>query len=249
MFQVAACIGIASTLRTTCHIPPNWSYREWFCLPEWLYNPAPDDVVAADETELVAHIDDRAKMYLQDQGLFRDVADLIRDCFHPSTAAIKVMGRSREWRWIRERNPVALHVRRGDTVTQPAGFQPLATMDYYNAAMEGFEGRPVMVFSDDPQWCRRQFSGRGWSFVNHGKGRSHRPGMYRKQPAMDWLDLQLMACCSNHVMSNSTYAWWSAFLSEDKEPRYPSVWWGENLSHIDTGLMVPGEPTWIEVPC
>lgn len=234
-------------------IPPGWSYRRWLSLPDDYYGePDPgDDVLLADQWDGLAHIDPRARMYLQDLGLFVRASDEIRLCFTPSEAALAKLG-GEQRAWIFTHDPIALHVRRGDTVTQPAGFQPLAPLTYYRNALSAFPGdRAVIVFSDDPRWCMLHLSDllgdRHRLFVDHGAGRSHKPNVYRRQPAMDWVDLQLMAKCSSHIISNSTYAWWGAWLSGNPIPIYPEVWWGENLSYIDSDLMIP--EGWVEVPC
>jgi len=260
MWQVAACIGIANQIGAVPHIPPKWSYRKWFSLPEYVYEPAPRGAMPADEWEGLGHIDPRARMYLQDLGLFAHIADDIRSYFSPSKEAhqhmVRLAGPGSITNLQKSDEVIALHVRRGDTVTQPAGFQPLATLDYYvNALRKLDEHYPVFIFSDDPKWCGDRFwidlchraPHSAMIVVDHGNGRSHRPKIYRHQPAMDWVDLQLMATCRHHVMSNSTYAWWSAFLSGDPAPLYPSVWWGPNLAHIDSTIMIPDG--WIEVPC
>jgi hypothetical protein len=252
MWQVAACLGIAQQIGARPHIPPTWSYRPWFNLPDAFYEPAPPDAMPADQWDGLAHIDPRARMYLQDLGLFVDIASDIRRWFHPSAQAEEAMAADPAWELVRRPHTIALHVRRGDTVTQPKGFQPLAPISFYIDALEGFApDQPVVVFSDDPKWCRERFAphfaGRGLAVVDHGNGRSHRPGIYHRQPAMDWLDLQLMAEAAHHVISNSTYAWWSAWLADNPVPRYPSVWWGPNLAYIDSKLMIPD--SWIEVPC
>jgi hypothetical protein len=149
---------------------------------------------------------------------------------------------------------IALHVRRGDTVTQPKGFQPLAPLSYYTDALTSVDPDQqlgVVVFSDDIKWCRRNLgpaiADRAVCFVDHGPGRSHKPAVYSRQAPVDWLDIQLMALCRHHVISNSTYAWWGAWLSGNPAPRYPSVWWGPNLAHIDPTLMIPDG--WVEIPC
>lgn len=213
-------------------------------------------MLIADQWEGLAHIDPRARMYLQDFGLWSHITPFIWRIFQPSLKAGRIMAEDRATALVTDRNAVVLHVRRGDTVTQPAGFQPLAPMTYYANALKLFPiSAPVIVFSDDIAWCREHLPGlpgdavrhRQWLYVDHGAGRSHKPRLYARQEAMDWLDMALMAQADNHILSNSTYAWWGAFLSLDRMPVYPSVWWGEKLDYIDSDLMIPDG--WRMVEC
>ena len=52
-------------------------------------------------------------------------------------------------------NPVSLHVRRTDYLTNSANHNNL-DIDYYEKALEHFENRQIIVFSDDPDWCKKQ---------------------------------------------------------------------------------------------
>lgn len=253
MWQIAATAGIAAQISGTPRFTTPWSYRPWFRVPDEWFGHHQHPYIDAEEWEGLAHIDVAARMYLQDLGLFVDIAPDIRDIFAPSDQAMDVMVSDDAWDIIVGLRPLALHVRRGDTVTQPAGYQPLATLDYYERAVSDFFIDDVIVFSDDIPWCRQHLPAvapsRTWHFIDHGEGRSHRPNLYRRQPAMDWLDLQLMARCDSFVISNSTYAWWSAWLAGAKGVRYPEVWWGPNLAHIDPTLMIPEDRGWVQVPC
>lgn len=257
MWQVAACVGIARHTGRAPAVAPSWSYRPAFSLPEEWYDEPGADALVADQWEGLGHIDPRARMYLQDLGLFADDAgDEIRRAFAPSAEARTAMERDATFRLVDSREVIGLHVRRGDTVTQPAGYQPLATIDFYAEALRRLPGElEVVIFSDDPLWCSRKLvralrphvGQQHFHVVNHGPGRSHRIAQYRRQPAADWLDLQLLALCSHLVISNSTYAWWAAWLSDRPVVLYPGVWWGPNLAHIDSSLMIPDG--WEQVPC
>jgi len=49
----------------------------------------------------------------------------------------------------------------------------------------------------------------------------------------DWKQLLIMASCNHHIIANSTYSWWGAYLnnSDSKIVCYPSKWFGEYYEH------------------
>jgi len=112
-------------------------------------------------------------------------------------------------------NPIALHVRRTDYVTNSANHPP-CTLEYYKKALSNFEAyRNVIVFSDDPAWCSQQelFSGNNFMISENEDNR---------------LDLCLMSLCDDFIIANSTFSWWGAWLSAnvDKEVIAPRQWFG-----------------------
>jgi hypothetical protein len=60
----------------------------------------------------------------------------------------------------------------------------------------------------------------------------------------DWEEMILMSCCEHHIISNSTFSWWGAYInpSKNKIVCYPSVWFGPAIPH-DTKDLCPKE--WI----
>ena len=101
---------------------------------------------------------------------------------------------------------VALHVRRGDYVGEERALHYVCTDAYYERALRHVRERvsdaKVFVFSDDPAWCRTRFaSGPSAVVVDLA--------LARREAA---LDLWLMSRCRHHVVSNSTYSWWGAWL-------------------------------------
>ncbi len=53
-------------------------------------------------------------------------------------------------------NPISLHIRRGDFLTNSGNHPPLG-LDYYEKALSMFESdRQVIIFSDDTKWCKEQ---------------------------------------------------------------------------------------------
>ena len=63
----------------------------------------------------------------------------------------------------------------------------------------------------------------------------------------DWEQMLLMSGCEDHVIANSTFSWWSAYMnpSPDKIVCYPNVWYGHQLYYIQTIDMFP--PEWTSI--
>lgn len=104
---------------------------------------------------------------------------------------------------LRRPGSVAVHVRRGDFITQPVF--AVCTAGYYLQAIERLRARVpgarFLVFSDDLAWCREHL--RGPDVV------------VPDQPAADANPLHalhLMSLASHHVIANSSYSWWAAWL-------------------------------------
>jgi hypothetical protein len=131
-------------------------------------------------------------------------------------------------------NSVSLHVRRGDYTGVTLNNYALPT-EYYLSAMRLVESRiknpTFFVFSDDPEWVRSNLA-IGRSVVVSGVG------------ARDYEEMHLMSSCQNHVIANSTFSWWGAWLNpkSDKVVVAPKQWFRQG-SDLDTTDIVP--KSWI----
>ena len=122
---------------------------------------------------------------------------------------------------------VSIHVRRGDYLLN-AQFH-VCTIDYYRNAIAFFKGRlqdpTFYVFSDDISWCRNNFNGSEFVFCDLSQS--------RVEPAND---MRLMSLCKHHIVANSTFSWWGAWLNadDDKIVASPSVWFkGQTENLVD----------------
>jgi hypothetical protein len=125
-------------------------------------------------------------------------------------------------------SPIALHIRRTDYITNPN--HTALGLDYYQKALEQFDDESVLVFSDDPEWCNQQelFSSDRFLIA---EGNSN------------YVDLCLMTICSGHIIANSSFSWWGAWLATNNKVIAPSGWFsGSDNEHIDTKDIIP--ETW-----
>ena len=110
-------------------------------------------------------------------------------------------------RIVSRRSAVALHVRRGDFIASAAHERVfnVCDADYFHRAADHvadlLPDAEFFVFSDDPDWCREQLDLPAPTEIVAGRF-----------GAVD--DLALIAACGNAVISNSTFAFWGAWLGE-----------------------------------
>jgi hypothetical protein len=130
-------------------------------------------------------------------------------------------------------NSLSLHVRRGDYVSHEATgrFHGLMPVSYYLEAVELVTeqaGRAeIFVFSDDIDWCKRELAipGHKLHYVDHNARGSE--------------DLRLMSSCRHHILANSSFSWWGAWLNPDPEKIVvaPVRWFRDGS--IDTSDLLP----------
>jgi len=162
----------------------------------------------------------RLEGYFQSPLYFAGCQDVLRRHFQP----IEPFGSAaREWsqRIAASRCSVSLHVRRGDYVTNPDAAAVHAALG------EGYYGRAVAVirriiggdidfflFSDEPDFVQQAFA---------DLPRAH---VVRTDPERSWEDMFLMARCRHHIIANSSYSWWGAWLnaSPEKVVIAPAQW-------------------------
>lgn len=148
--------------------------------------------------------------YWQSERYFSSVPDVIRKTFRfdePPSGHNRALADE-----ISAGQAVSLHVRRGDYVSDRKTSQIMAacTPAYYRSAIELIAKRverPVFyVFSDDVMWAKQHLpTTHKLVFVEHNRG------------IESYRDMQLMSLCRHHVIANSSFSWWGAWLNHRPE--------------------------------
>lgn len=172
------------------------------------------------------------KGYWQSERYFADAADTIRADFsfrEPTNG--KNLELEQE---ISRINAVSLHVRRGDYVSNPKtlAVHGVCSLDYYREAIRYIEERVVaphfFIFSDDLNWVKKEIPiSHPCYHVDHNRG------------AASYNDMRLMSFCRHHIIANSSFSWWGAWLDPrpDKIVVAPKKWF--NNYQADTSDLIP----------
>jgi hypothetical protein len=124
------------------------------------------------------------------------------------------------------RNPVSLHLRRGD-YGPFFGAHMLLPIAYYQHAISHIlnadRQSTFFVFSDDVAFARDWLRGDPRFIVvdHNNEAAAHE-------------DLRLMALCRHHIIANSTFSWWGAWLNPRRDKRViaPARWLGFDTTKI-----------------
>jgi Glycosyl transferase family 11 len=198
-------------------------------IKEWGYPFQPEILDAPDNTYLVG--------YWQSEKYFKAAESVIRKDF---SFRPPLRGRNEELaNVIRATDSVSVHFRRGDYVSHPWASKVLGVLpvSYYFQALQEIAARRephVFVFSDDPEWCR------------HNIAFPYETTYIDANPAdKGFEDMRLMTLCKHHVIANSSFSWWGAWLSPyaDKTVYGPGRWALD--PGADTSDVVPSD--WVKL--
>jgi hypothetical protein len=172
--------------------------------------------------------------YWQNHRYFAPVADIIRDDLtiipSPSPPNQQMLDH------ITSVNAVSLHIRRGDYVHNPHtnAVHGLIPLDYYHRASsliaEQIEHPHFFIFSDEPVWAVKNLDlSYNTTIVDINDVNT------------DYEDLRLMMQCKHHIIANSSFSWWGAWLapSVDKIVITPSRWQTARQLSSDDDMMLP----------
>jgi hypothetical protein len=188
----------------------------------------------------IEHIRSSAHLsgYWQNDKYFFNIADIIKKDFNfpefSSSDAKNMVLKIKS-----SVNSVSIHVRRGDYVENEKTnrIHGTCSLDYYKRALQIIADKQkkpleLYIFSDDPQWISNNFNTYGYTSIivdipQHKISPFH--------------DMHLMSLCRHHVLANSSFSWWGAWLSgNDGIIIAPMRWFAEENHN-------PSLESWIKV--
>lgn len=246
LFQIAATIGYAEKYGLPYHIPFKTTHDKFTPLINHLQNSAYDNsldwisinqppnptkyVELTKPSLLPNNVNIFLNGYFQSYKYFEHCEDAVRKALLPNSMPALNNGHL-EW--------VSLHVRRGDYVNLQE-FHPLVHFDWYIQAILFFKQKGFhrfVIFSDDMEWAEDYFN----EFRFHGSR-----FVYSKEKDA-FTDMLLMSQCTHHIIANSTFSWWSAWLNSNQHKIvvYPEHWFGPAYQEWNTDDLCPAE--WIKM--
>ena len=223
LFQIATTISAAIKNNDT-YAFPQWEYEPYFNLHECFnkniivnkiyreqgfhYSPIPNDK----NLDLVGYF--QTEKYFENNK--QEIINFLTPIHH----------------FEKEPGLCSIHVRRSDYVH----FQdchPLITMNYYNKAIEKSGYKKFLIFSDDINWCKKNFIGNMYDYAENNT---------------PTVDLALMSKkCESNIICNSSFSWWGAYLNQspNKIVIAPNIWFGPKLNYNNIKDLLPKE--WIKI--
>ena len=164
----------------------------------------------------------------QSEKYFKDIEGVVRNAFRFRQDAVpkELEDMVREYgRQMKDSVSVSVHVRRGDYLDAAQVYGGICTEAYYDGAvaylMERYPEARFFVFSNDAEWARR------WCVEKDGKwGEGRFVAVEGTTEENGYVDLMLMGMCRHHIIANSSFSWWGAWLNPgaDKCVVAPGKW-------------------------
>jgi len=123
-----------------------------------------------------------------------------------------------------EKPTVSIHIRRGDYTLPQNQILNIVDDEYYIKALtQNFlpiKDYNFLVFSNDIEYAKTQLEGDNVYFVEPKGIDSYSFTSSEKD------DLALLSLCDHHIITNSTYSWWGAYLSKSPNKKIicPTNW-------------------------
>lgn len=242
LFQIAAAVALAKSNNDYVAFP-KWDYAQYFAGD---FTPIDFHGVYEYKEDGFHHkpIVYRKTLglngYFQSEKYFLDKKYTIRNMFQPTTEILHDI-QHRYAMLVQDDDgyinvsTCSVHVRRGDYVNLP-NHHPIISDGWYHAVMNMShfsDDTHFLVFSDDHKWCKDNIgTPKNWYDQNHK--------ITIVKGGTDVDDFFMQTMCDSHIIANSSYSWWAAWLHKDaKTVIAPSVWFGPAYDDWNTKDLIP----------
>jgi hypothetical protein len=168
--------------------------------------------------------------FFQSEKYFKHNREKILELFEPDNLIKEII--EQKYENLLTKKTTAIHVRRGDYLKFPH-LHPFQGYDYYSNAINELKSdtETFLIFSDDIEWCKNNFEGDEYYFVENEK---------------DYVELYLMSMCKNNIISNSSFSWWGAWMNKNYNKKVigPKNWFGSSMT-LKADDIIPLE--WIKL--
>jgi hypothetical protein len=209
-----------------------------FCFDKMMYNAYDKHITGAFMRDLFF------RGFWQSEKYFLDITNELRREFVIKSAlsdsALQLLAQIRR----SEAETVSLHIRRGDYISNAAANQLMGELSigYYQRALQTIGDKikkplSIFIFSDDIGWVKQKLCFDKIYNVTYVESDDNR---------FDYEDMYLMSQCKHHIIANSTYSWWGAWLDDRMLgiTISPKKWFKDNT--LDYKDIVPSRWTKID---
>jgi len=205
MFQIASALGIAKS-RGTELITPQWKYSQYFrrSLPMGAITATihREDGYGYSQPNIYGHAN--LSGYYQSPKYWDGYECMIADLFEFAPSFFAQVKEKFDFLTDEYKETISIHIRRGDYVGN-SNYHQLG-LEYYLKALSRIPNhnkKAILVFSDDLQ-AAKQICGDDKNVIYVSGG-------------TDIEDLCMMTMCQYHIIANSSFSWWGAYLADSKQ--------------------------------
>jgi len=177
--------------------------------------------------------------YWQSEHYFKSIESLIRKDFSFREDLLSERNYDMAAEIVKSQS-VSLHIRRGDYISNTKNREIMSecSSGYYqnaiNHIVEKIECPIFYVFSDEMSWVKQNLCITfPCVYVEHNQGHE------------SFQDMWLMSLCKHHIIANSSFSWWGAWLNPKSEKLVvaPKTWF--NNSYFNDRDLIPNR--WIRL--
>jgi len=168
--------------------------------------------------------------FFQTEKYFSDISQELKKIFS-FKSEITRQGKKVMSDYLVGERPISIHIRRGDYTLYP-DHHPTCDISYYKKSLEdickkSISFSSIIVFSDDKKWCKE-------NLINHIDFPFIIPDVDNP-----YVELYMMTQCKYHIIANSSFSWWGAWLADSELTIAPKKWFGKMISHNTSDIYCP----------